>query len=76
MCDVCDADGVNWRFKVGKHKTLAKARLYNVYDSRTAVVTLCVIHDIELFTLGEKKFISKHPKLALKLAQEKQKYAG
>jgi hypothetical protein len=76
MCDVCESEGIDWRFKVGKNATLARGRLYNVYEGRAAYLSLCLIHDIELFMLGEKKFINVHPKLAVKLASEKEKFVA
>lgn len=76
MCDVCESENIDWRFKVGKTKSLARAKLYNVYDGRTASISLCLIHDIELFMIGEKKFLSQHPRLALSLAKEKEKFAS
>lgn len=76
MCDVCTAEDIDWRFKVGKTSNLARGKLYNVYEGRSAYLSLCLIHDIELFMLGEKKFLAAHPKLALKLATEKEKFVA
>ena len=66
MCDVCTKEGRDWKFHNGS-STIETCRLYRVYEGREAKVKLCKIHSIELFCIGESRFLSNHPSLALDL---------
>lgn len=66
MCDVCREENIDWKFHNGQ-KPLSNCRLYRVYRGQTAQVTLCHIHSIELFCVGETRFLESHPSLALSL---------
>lgn len=77
MCDVCASEGIDWKFVNGEHKTtLHQVKLYRVYKDKLAVVKLCHLHGIELFVLGETRFLSNHISLARDLANSKKKYAA
>lgn len=76
MCDVCKAEGSDWQFRNGMERPLSRSKLYGVYEGRVAQLSLCLIHDIELFMTGEKKFLVKHPKLAMNLLEQKEKFAS
>ncbi|MFT6071073.1 MAG: hypothetical protein ACJAT2_002062 [Bacteriovoracaceae bacterium] len=66
MCDACRADGQNYVFK-NKDSNLYKNRLYQVYRDGVAKITLCRIHDIELFRVGEHRFLQRNLVLANKM---------
>lgn len=66
MCDVCHEEDIDWRFRNGR-KPLHNCRLYRVYQGRVANIKLCHIHAIELFCIGENRFLANHPQLALML---------
>ena len=67
MCDACRADGQNYVFK-NKDSSLYKNRLYKVYQDGVAKITLCRIHDIELFRVGEFRFLKENLSLANQVA--------
>lgn len=66
MCDVCQVEKIDWRFRTAD-RPVETCRLYRVYEGRDAVVRLCRIHAIELFMIGETRFLETHPLLALSL---------
>ena len=66
MCDVCQVEKIDWRFRTAD-RPVETCRLYRVYEGREAVVRLCRIHAIELFMIGETRFLETHPLLALSL---------
>jgi hypothetical protein len=66
MCDVCQQEGRDSRFHNGK-RPMQSCRLYRVYKSQVANIRLCHIHAIELFCIGESRFLESHPKLAIRL---------
>lgn len=76
MCDVCSLEGKDWKFMNGKHSNLVRSRLYNIYEGKIAHLQLCLIHDIELFMLGESRFLKQHLGLAQQLATNKEKFAA
>jgi hypothetical protein len=75
MCDVCNTEGVDWRFANGDKK-LQKAAFYKVYVGQVASVSICHIHGIELFSLGERRFLQNHLPMAMKMASEKGNYSN
>ncbi len=66
MCDVCQEEGRDPRFHNGK-RPMQFCRLYRVYKSQVANINLCHLHAIELFCIGETRFLESHPRLALRL---------
>jgi hypothetical protein len=60
MCEVCRAEGENYLFKNGTKKMLISNSLYKVLQGAVAPVTLCYVHSIELFCVGERRFIQEH----------------
>ena len=72
MCDVCTSEGIDWSFANGsKHTKLTTAKFHNVYIGRVAQVKLCRIHDIQLFSLGEVRFLAAHISLAKTLVSKR-----
>lgn len=75
MCDVCVAEGLDYRFKNGpKRPETFRQKLYNFFQDKEAVVTLCHVHSYELFLMGERKFVQRHPLLVRNMVQDKKKY--
>lgn len=66
MCDVCKEEKIDFKFRNG-NRPLHNCRLYRVYKSQVATVKLCHLHAIELFCIGENRFLENHPKLAVSL---------
>ncbi len=66
-CDVCLAQGLDSHFLNGKKNVLRKNILYKVLVGKVATIKLCHVHDIELFHLGEKRFVMEHTELLRKL---------
>ena len=69
MCDVCKLNGTDPKFLNGKKTTMRKSTLYRVLVGKIATVTLCHVHDIELFHLGEKRFVLEHVELLRQLGK-------
>ncbi len=70
MCEVCKCEGVDYKFKNGPTKGLYKDVLYKVYKGQTANILLCHIHSIELFMVGESRFLKSHLVFARDLARK------
>lgn len=66
MCDVCQEEGRDYKFHNG-NRPLNHCKFYRVYKSQVATVKLCHLHSIELFCVGENRFLESYPKLALRL---------
>lgn len=60
MCEVCKSEGKNYQFVNGTKNFLVTEQLYKVYKDSVASVRLCYIHSIELFMLGERRFLKEH----------------
>jgi hypothetical protein len=60
MCEVCRAEGEDFLFKNGPKKILSTNNLYKVFKNAVAPIKLCHIHSIELFHLGERRFLKEH----------------
>lgn len=75
MCDVCHEEEIDWKFNNGR-KPLHNCRLYRVYQARVANIKLCHIHAIELFCVGESRFLESHPLLAISLHNSKKSPSG
>lgn len=68
MCEVCRAEGEDYLFKNGAKKMLSISNLYKVFKNAVAPVKLCRVHTIELFHLGERRFLQEHLSFARALA--------
>lgn len=68
MCEVCRAEGVDYLFKNGPKKFLTNNNLYKVFKNAVAPIKLCYVHTIELFHLGERRFLREHLIFARSLA--------
>lgn len=68
MCEVCQAEGKNYLFVNGPKNYLYNNNLYKVFKNSIASVRLCYVHSIELFTIGETRFLKEHLPYARKLA--------
>lgn len=66
MCDVCHQEEIDWKFKNGS-KSTQTCRLYRVYKGQSTPIKLCHLHAIELFCIGESRFLESHPRLAMSL---------
>ena len=68
MCEVCRAEGDDYLFKNGPKKVLTMNNLYKVFKNSIAPIKLCHVHSIELFHIGEKRFLREHLSFARGLA--------
>lgn len=68
MCEVCRAEGDDYLFKNGPTKILTNNNLYKVFKNAIAPIKLCHIHSIELFHIGERRFLREHLDFARGLA--------
>lgn len=59
MCDFCKAEKRDWRFSNGKDARLYKTKLYRIFKDSSVPVTLCYLCLIDLFCLGEKRFVTR-----------------
>ncbi|MBT7608466.1 MAG: hypothetical protein HN576_01840 [Bacteriovoracaceae bacterium] len=76
MCDVCTSESIDWKFVNGETKSaLHQVKLFRVYKDKIASIKLCHLHGIELFVLGETRFLQNHLNLARDLAVSKKKYS-
>lgn len=69
MCEVCKAEGQDMAFKNGDRMNIYKNSLYKVFKDSVADIKLCHVHSIELFTLGETRFLREHLLFARVLAK-------
>jgi hypothetical protein len=77
MCEVCKAEGDDYLFRNGPKKLLTTSNLYKVFKNAIAPIRLCHIHSIELFHLGERRFLHDHIFFARNLAtRSKSQTAG
>jgi hypothetical protein len=60
MCEICQSEGKDPRFVNGMKDIISTQQLYKVYKNSVAPVRLCYIHSIELFMIGEKRFLKEH----------------
>ena len=73
MCEICKSEGQDYRFRNGDKAFLSTQQLYTVFKDSVAPVRLCYIHGIELFVLGEKRFLHEHIPFARNLAYRSKK---
>ncbi|MBC7428991.1 MAG: hypothetical protein H7336_10290 [Bacteriovorax sp.] len=60
MCEICKSEGKDAAFVNGTKDVISTQQLYKVYKNSVAPVRLCYIHSIELFMIGEKRFLKEH----------------
>lgn len=77
MCEICKSEGKDHRFLNGASKDhIVTQQLYKVYKNSHASVRLCYIHSIELFMIGEKRFLREHLSFARALATRSKKLSA
>ena len=67
MCDCCKSEGRDHKFLTGTGKVL-QVRLFKVYMGKVAMIKLCKLCDIELFHIGESRFLRNHIQFTKELA--------
>lgn len=73
MCEICNSEGKDFLYVNGAKKQITTYQLYKVYREAVAPVRLCYIHGIELFMIGEKRFLREHLLFAKNLAMRSRK---
>lgn len=76
MCEICISEGKDPRFVNGSKNHITTAQLYKVYKNSVAPVRLCYIHSIELFMIGEKRFLKEHLSFARALVTRSKKLSS
>ena len=76
MCEICKSEGQDTKFLNGTKSQIITQQLYKVFKSHVAPVKLCYIHSIELFMLGEKRFLKHHLTFARNLATRSKKLSS
>jgi hypothetical protein len=66
MCEVCELEGIDWEFRNGERAPV-RTRFYRVYVGDVTDVNLCFLHSIELFRIGETRFLEAHVDFAISL---------
>ncbi len=72
MCDICNAQGVDFRKWNGHRSAIISNRFYSTANSQVSSLNLCYLHDIELFSIGERRLIEKYPVLLRELGTSKE----
>ncbi|MBT3984642.1 MAG: hypothetical protein HOE90_25015 [Bacteriovoracaceae bacterium] len=78
MCDACRSLNLNPE-KINGQDRAAYQKISNIYGlspTETLQVSLCYFHDVELFTLGEKRFMEKLQDLKRDIMYNKSKYTN
>jgi len=73
MCDVCRLENKDSILSNGE-KPNYSSKLYRVYLGKIASVNLCHLHGIELFCVGESRFLASHIELAVDLGENRNRY--
>lgn len=73
MCEVCQIEGKDPKFINGLKHVSIPSKLYRVFKDKIADIRLCHVHSIELFVLGEKRFVKSHIQFARSLSAKKSK---
>ncbi|RPJ72497.1 MAG: hypothetical protein EHM20_13680 [Alphaproteobacteria bacterium] len=76
MCEVCKSEGDDYRFRNGPKTMLATSNLYKVFKNAVAPIKLCHVHTIELFHIGERRFLREHLTFARGLASRSASKVG
>jgi len=74
VCEVCRCEGDDWMFRNGEKSKLSGVKLYRVYQGREARAQLCHLHALQLFTMGERRFLRSHLGFARIIADRGQNY--
>ena len=75
MCEICNSEGKDYRFANGTKDLIVTSQLYKVYKNSVAPVRLCYLPSIELFMVGEKRFLKEHLTFARALVTRSKKIA-
>lgn len=73
MCEVCHIEGKDPKFVNGLKSSAIPNKLYRVFKDKIADVRLCHVHSIELFMLGEMRFVKNHISFARTLTKKTKK---
>lgn len=73
MCDVCKVEGLDPKFVNGEKSIANASKLYRVFKDKVADIRLCHVHSIELFLIGEKRFVHEHIAFAKSLVKKTKK---
>ena len=76
MCEICVSEGANSNFLNGPKRGIQTQALYKVYKNSVALVRLCYVHSIELFLIGESRFLREHLYFARALATRSKKLSS
>lgn len=76
MCEICKSEGKDYRFLNGQKDFITTQQLYKVYKNTVAPVRLCYVHGIELFMLGETRFLREHLSFARALVTRSKKISS
>lgn len=76
MCEICKSEGKNYRFLNGTKDFLTTQQLYKVFKTSVASVRLCYVHAIELFMIGESRFLREHLSFARQIAGRSKKLSS
>jgi len=63
MCDVCNSLGQDYKFLSGENRSLRDVHLYQIVAGKVVIIKLCYVHDIELFKVGERRFLDIFPSI-------------
>ena len=67
-CDCCKQEGRDWKFLCGEDAKLKEVKLYGVKRAKGIIkVSLCRLCEIELFRIGEGRFLKKHGSFAVSI---------
>lgn len=73
-CDVCRLYKLSDRHLNGAKVFYEYPRLYTYYQRHRARLTLCHYHSIDLFRMGERRFLESYLRLAEDLLRNKENY--
>jgi len=74
MCDICKTENLNYAKNTEERYPFVKASLHKVFVNSRALVTLCRVHDIELFRFGEGRFLRKYQNFSHHIASNSLKF--
>jgi hypothetical protein len=74
MCDVCRLESLDTVFSNGVKDEIVTTKFYRVYLGHIAQVKLCHIHAIELFCIGETRFLANHIELAMEFGTNRARF--
>jgi hypothetical protein len=74
MCHVCRITQQNTAVLNGRKPLSVPVKLYTFYHQHRARLVLCHYHSVELFKLGERRFLMEYVRLAQDMQVNKQDY--